>query len=85
VQYTKTSNTQIFAYFQAESTNMPLKIDYADAAVQKVMAAMDANPRLKGTTAAQQFGAPYNQLMACWRGRPVSNTRGGYNKKLDVP
>jgi len=52
VQYTKTSNTQIFAYFQAESTNMPPKIDYAEATVQKAMAAMDANPRLKGTTAA---------------------------------
>ncbi|OCK99339.1 uncharacterized protein K441DRAFT_673656 [Cenococcum geophilum 1.58] len=64
---------------------MPPKIDYAEAAVQKAMAAMDANPRLKGTTAAQQFGAPYDRLMARRRGRPASNTRGGHNKKLDVP
>ena len=82
MQYTKTSNAQIFAYFQAESTNMPPKIDYAEAVVQKAMAAMDANPRLKGTTAAQQFGAPYDRLMAR---RRASNTRGGHNKKLDVP
>ena len=64
---------------------MPPKIDYAEAAVQKAMAAMDANPRLKGTTAAQQFGAPYNRLIAHQRGRLVSNTRGGHNKKLNVP
>ena len=53
--------------------------------MQKAMAAMDANPRLKGTTAAQQFGASYDRLMAYQRGRPASNTRGGHNKKLDVP
>ena len=64
---------------------MPPKIDYAEAAVQKAMAAMDANPRLKGTTATQQFRAPYDRLMAHRQGCPTSNTRGGHNKKLDVP
>ena len=64
---------------------MPPKIDYAEAAVQKAMAAMDANPRLKGTTAAQQFGAPYDRLMAHQQGHPASNTRGGHNKKLNMP
>jgi hypothetical protein len=64
---------------------MPPKIDYTEAAVQKVMAAIDANPWLKGTTAVQQFGAPYNQLIAHQRGRPASNTREGHNKKLNIP
>ena len=46
---------------------------------------MDADPKLTGTAAVAKFQAPYHQLMARRRGRPVSNTRGGHNKKLTAP
>jgi hypothetical protein len=53
--------------------------------VAKASIAMNEDSRLKGIKAASQFGASYNRLMACRRGRPASYTRGGTNKKLFEP
>src|ERR1700733_15088663 len=64
---------------------MPLTHDEIETAIAEAYAAMDLYPSLKGTVAAREFGAPYDRLMARRRGRPASNTRGGHNKKLDVP
>jgi hypothetical protein len=43
---------------------MPPKADPIEIAIQKASDAMDADPTLKGTDAAKQFGAIYHQLMA---------------------
>ncbi|PMD59978.1 uncharacterized protein K444DRAFT_722905 [Hyaloscypha bicolor E] len=45
---------------------------------------MDQDPRLRGTKATVQFVVLYDRLMARRRGRPASNSRSGYNKKLSV-
>jgi hypothetical protein len=64
---------------------MPPKADPIEIAIQKASDAMDADPTLKGTDAAKQFGAIYHRLMARRRGRPPSSTRGGHNQKLNKP
>jgi hypothetical protein len=64
---------------------MPPKSRDIEERVAKASAAMDKDPRLKGTKAASQFGAPYDRLMARWRGRLASHMRGGTNKKLSEP
>jgi hypothetical protein len=46
---------------------------------------MDEDLTLKGTKAAQRFGAPYDRLMARRHGRPPSHSQGGHNKKLSAP
>ena len=63
---------------------MPTKGEFIEEAVIKASQAMDADPKLTGTAAVAKFQVPYHQLMARRRGRPVSNTRGGHNKKLTV-
>jgi hypothetical protein len=65
--------------------NMPPKVDSIENAIQMASAAMDADPHLKGTDAAKKYRAIYQRLMARRWGRPVSNTRGGHNKKLENP
>jgi hypothetical protein len=64
---------------------MPLTHDEIETAIAEASAAMDHDPSLKGTDAACEFGANYTRLMVCRRGRPVSNTCGGHNKKLTTP
>jgi hypothetical protein len=64
---------------------MPLTHNEIEAAIAEASAAMDLDPSPKGTVAAREFGANYTRLMACRRGRPASNTRGGHNKKLTIP
>ena len=64
---------------------MPPKPSKIEEAIAKASKAMDRDPKLKGTKAAVQYGAPYHQLMARRQGRPASNTRGGHNKKLSAP
>jgi hypothetical protein len=64
---------------------MPRKDTEIEAAISAASAAKDANPRLRGSKAAAQFGAPYQRLMAHRWGRPKSSSRGGYNKKLSAP
>lgn len=64
---------------------MPTKGELIKEAVTKASQAMDADPKLKGTAAAAKFIALYHRLMACRRGRPASNSRGGHNKKLSAP
>jgi hypothetical protein len=54
-----------------------IKID-----IQNASAVMDADPTLKRTDAAKQHNAIYQWLIARRRGRPLSSTKGGYNKKL---
>jgi hypothetical protein len=61
---------------------MPPKSRDIEERVAKASAAMDKDPRLKGTKAASQFEAPYDWLMARRCGRPASHSRGGTNKKL---
>ena len=63
---------------------MPPKADSIEIAIQKASDAMGADPELKGTDAAKQFGAIYHWLIAQRRGRSPS-TRGGYNRKLNEP
>ena len=63
---------------------MPPKAEAMEERITKASEAMDRDPRLKGTKAAAYFGAPYDRLMARQRGRPASNSRGRYNKKLLV-
>ena len=64
---------------------MPPKADSIEIAIQNALAAMDADPTLKGTDAAKQYNAIYDRLMARRRGRPSSSTRGGHNQKLQDP
>ena len=61
------------------------KADSIEIAIQNALAAMDADPTLKGTDAAKQYNAIYQRLMAWRRGRPSSSTRGGHNQKLQEP
>jgi len=61
---------------------MPPKADSIEIAIQKALAAMDADPTLKGTDVAKQYNAIYQRLMAWRQGRPSSSTRGGHNQKL---
>jgi hypothetical protein len=71
--------------FLITTTNMPTKGELIEEAVIKASQAMDADPKLTGTAATAKFQAPYHRLMARRRGRLVSNTRGGHNKKLAAP
>lgn len=64
---------------------MPPKTYEIEERISKASQAMDEDPTLKGTKAAQRFGALYDRLMACRRGRPPSHSRGGQNKKLSAP
>jgi hypothetical protein len=64
---------------------MPPKGHEIEERISKASQAMDKDPTLKGTKAAQRFGAPYDRLMARRRGRPPSHSRGGQNKKLSTP
>jgi len=64
---------------------MPPKAEAIKERIAKASEAMDRDPKLKGAKAVAYFGAPYDRLMARRRGRPVSNSRGGHNKKLSVP
>jgi hypothetical protein len=43
---------------------MPPKADSTEIAIQNALAAMDADPTLKGTDAAKQYNAIYQRLMA---------------------
>jgi hypothetical protein len=43
---------------------MPPKADSIEIAIQNALAAMDADPTLKGTDAAKQYNTIYQQLMA---------------------
>ena len=54
-----------------------------EARIDAASAAMDANPNLKASVAARQFSAPYQTLLRRRAGMPPSNSRGGYNKKLN--
>jgi hypothetical protein len=63
---------------------MPPKSEAIKERIARASEAMDQDPRLRGTKAIVQFVVPYNRLMARRRGRPTSNSRGGYNKKLSV-
>ena len=54
------------ATYIAKSPNMPPKADSIEIAIQNASAAMDADPTLKGTDAAKQYNAIYQQLIA-WR------------------
>jgi hypothetical protein len=64
---------------------MALKRDLIKEKIQKALKAIDRDPRYRGTQAALDFVVPYHRLMARRRGRPISNTRGGHNKKLSAP
>jgi hypothetical protein len=64
---------------------MPPKAESAKDRITKASEAIDKDPTLKGTKAVAKFRAPYDRLMARRRGRPLSNTRGGHNKKLSAP
>jgi hypothetical protein len=64
---------------------MPRKLEDIKDRISKASKIMDKDPSLKGTKAAAKFGALYNRLMARRRGRPISNTRRGHNKKLSIP
>jgi hypothetical protein len=64
---------------------MPPKPHEIEERIAKASRAMDDDPNLKGTKAAQRFGAPYDRLIARRRGRPPSYSRGGQNKKLSIP
>jgi hypothetical protein len=87
-QCAKTSNTQILldpTPFTSATFNMPPASREIETRIANACEAMDNDPKLKGMAAAARFGAPYDRLMACQRGRPPSHTRGGHNKKLLVP
>jgi hypothetical protein len=71
-------------YLLPPTTILPKSRDIEER-IARASAVMDEDPRLKGMKAASQFGAPYDRLMACRRGRPASHTRGGTNKKLSEP
>ena len=64
---------------------MPTKANSIEIAIQNASAAIDADPTLKGTDAAKQYNAIYQQLMARRRGCLPSSTRGGHNQKLQDP
>jgi hypothetical protein len=63
---------------------MPPKSEAIKERITRASEAMDQDPRLRGTKAAVQFVVPYDRLMAWQRDRPISNSRGKYNKKLSV-
>jgi hypothetical protein len=67
-------------HYSLSLTKMLPKSRDIEERVAKASIAMNEDSRLKGIKAASQFGAPYNRLMACRRGRPASCTRGGTNK-----
>jgi hypothetical protein len=67
-----------------QSTKILPKSEAIEERIARASEAMDQDPRLRGTKATVQFVVPYNRLMARQRGRPASNSRGGYNKKLLV-
>jgi hypothetical protein len=62
-QYEKASNTKIFSCLPAsyipKPPNMPPKADSIEIAIQNALAAMDADPTLKGTDVAKQYNAIY--------------------------
>jgi hypothetical protein len=64
---------------------MPPNSSDVEQRIARASAAMDKDSHLKGIVAATQFRALYQRLMARRRGQPVSDTRGGYNKKLSIP
>ena len=66
------------------TTKMPAKSYAIEERVIKAFKAMDNDPTLKGIVAAAKFGAPYDRLMAWRRGRLLSHSRGGQNKKLST-
>ena len=72
-------------HYSLSLTKMPPKSRDIEERMAKASIAINEDSRLKGIKAASQFGAPYNRLMACRRGRPASYTRGGTNKKLSEP
>jgi len=71
--------------FLSSTTNMPPKQTDIKERIAKASQAIDDDPTLKATKAALWFGAPYQRLLACQKGRLASNTRGGHNKRLDAP
>ena len=62
---------------------MPSNTTEIEARITAAIAAMDANPRLKASVAARQFGVPYHLLLRRRAGVPPSSSRGGHNKKLN--
>jgi hypothetical protein len=64
---------------------MPAKSYAIEERVIKAFEAMDNDLTLKGIAIAAKFRAPYDRLMAWRRGRPLSHSRGGQNKKLSAP
>jgi hypothetical protein len=63
---------------------MPPKNDPIEARITRASKAIDNDLTLKGIKVAAKFRAPYDRLIARRRGRPISYTRGRYNKKLLV-
>ena len=63
---------------------MPSNATEIEANIAAASAAMDANPRLKASVAARQFSALYHLLLQRYTSVPPSNSRGGYNKKLNI-
>jgi hypothetical protein len=61
---------------------MPAKSYAIEERVIKAFKAIDNNLTLKGIVVAAKFKAPYNRLIAWRRGRLLSHSRGGQNKKL---
>jgi hypothetical protein len=53
--------------------------------VQDCLKLLQKHPELTIAEAARQTRASYERVRRRLRGIPASNTRGGHNKKLDVP
>ena len=64
---------------------MPPKADLTEIAIQIASDAMDADPTLKGTDAAKQYGAIYHRLMARRRGRPPPPREAATTKSSTNP
>jgi hypothetical protein len=67
------------------STTMPPTDEFEENKVQNALALLRENPGMKATVAARQTRALYYRVIRRLNGTPRSLSRGGHNKKLDLP
>ena len=64
---------------------MPPADEHEEQKVQKALALLRENPRMKMAEAARRTRASYDRVRRRKQGRRRSLSRGGHNKKLNIP
>ena len=64
---------------------MPPSDQYEEDKVQKCLALLRENPSMPVAQAARQTRALYGRVVRRLQGIPRSSSRGGHNKRLNIP